>query len=252
VGDPVAELTEAVLRARRGLRVHTERLASLLQKRNLLLPIGKPAPPGSLDVAFYCLPGPRGDKFCPLFTDDRILSAIGHQRGWKTNGGPLELVEWSGTTALKSALRWVEAGLIRGAVVNPFHPTALELLPDEIRGLLSGDASALRRHLLVLPIQPEEEIITRRLQKPLPKQLVKAVEGVIRSSPGHARFSVMEIASAERETLSLLLSITTEVPVDGAAYAEAVDRAVTGKIPPGYSHMDVMFEGAGTKHRRQR
>ncbi|MCK6459293.1 MAG: hypothetical protein L6Q95_05295 [Planctomycetes bacterium] len=251
MGDPVAELTEAVMNAQRGLRVHTERLASLLGKHKLLLPIAKPVPTGSLDVAFHCLPGPRGDPFCPLFTDDRSLSAVGHRRGWKTNGGPLELLEWSGATALESALRWVEGGLIRGAVLNPFHAAALELLPDEMRGLLTGDPTALRRHLQALPIQPEEEIITRRLQRPLPKELVDAIQGVIRSSPGLSRFSVTEVVSAERDEPSLLLSISTEVPVDGPACAAAVDRAVTGRIPSGYSHMDVMFDGAGTKQRRR-
>ncbi len=246
MGDPVAELTEAVMKAKRGLRVHTERLAALLPKHKLLLPLGRPVPAGTLDVAYHGLEEPNGGRFCPLFTEDQILSAAGHHRRWKTSGGPLMQLEWSGDVALRNALDWIEGGAIQGVALNPFHPSALELLPDEVRGLLSRDPGALRRHLLVLPIQPEEKLITRWVQTPLPKPLVEAVKGLVRSRRELARFSFMEVVSAERDAPSLLLTIDTTVAVDGPAYAEAVQRAVAGKIPPAYSHIDVMFMGAGT------
>jgi hypothetical protein len=252
VDEPLGDLTKAVMRARRGLSADTKLLASLLPDHKLFLPLGKPVPAGSLAVAYHAVPGPQGDKFCPLFTDDRILALVGQRRGWKTEAGPLELAELSGTQALKLALDWAEDGQIRGAVLNPFHAAALELSPDEMRGLLSGDPRALRRHLQALPIQPEEKFITRRPEGGLPKEFVEAIERLVRSTPGLGRFSIIEIVSAERDAPSLLLAIHTTVAVDGPTCAEAVDRAITGKVPPRYSHVDVKFEGAGTKQRPRR
>lgn len=250
--EPLGELTKAVMQARRGLSADTKLLASLLPNHKLFLPLGKPVSAGSPTIVYHALEGPQGGKFCPLFTDDRILALLGHHRGWKTEARPLELAEFSGTQALKLALDWAEDGQIRGAVLNPFHPTGLELTPEEMRGLLSGDPRALRRHLQALPIQPEEKFITRRPEGGLPKGFVEAIERLIRSTPGLGRFSIIEIVSNERDAPSLLLAIDTKVPVDGPTCAAAVDRAITGKVPPRYSHVDVKFEGAGTKQHPRR
>ncbi len=250
--EPLGELTKAVMQARRGLSADAKLLASLLPNHKLFLPLGKPVSADRPTIVYHAVQGPQGDKFCPLFTDDRILALVGHRRGWKTEAGPLELAEFSGTQALKQALDWAEDGQIRGAVLNPFHPTALELTPEEMRGLLSGDPRALRRHLKALPIQRDEKFITRKPQGDLPKRFVEAVEQAIRSRSEFAHFSLVEVVSAERDAPSLLLSIHTKVAVDGPTCAEAVDRAITGTVPPKYSHVDVMFVGAGTKQQPRR
>ena len=55
------DLTDAVRRARRGLRKDTSRLIETLRTHHLVLPLARPIPAGSAEIAVFLVQGPAGD-----------------------------------------------------------------------------------------------------------------------------------------------------------------------------------------------
>ncbi len=250
------DLTEAVARARTGVMREVGLFCSLLDSHALVLPLAQPVPgekaaaaavrtagPDGASIQLHLVSGPKGEKICPMFTEDSILSRVGRHFGWTTGGGPLEMIQLGAKSALELALDMAGNGAIAGSVINPFDKTALDLTPEELRDLLRSDQRALRRRLRDLPIQKNEQFITREPSQPLP-ELARALEAVLAVHPELVGYTCVEVVSAERDQPVLLVSLQTRGDVDQGRIAEEAARAVEGKYPASYENLDLMFTSA--------
>jgi len=147
-------LTDAVADARRGSADGLSRLVALWHEVDVVLPLSEPLI-GKI-VRVHLAPGRGGKPFMPIFTDGRILRRTAEHYGWRTDGDSIERVQVSAVVTLRMALAFVRSGTAEGAVINPGDPSALDLHPDEIEGILAKDPRPLIERLSRLPI-PEDK-----------------------------------------------------------------------------------------------
>jgi hypothetical protein len=158
---------------------------------------------------------------------------------WKTEAGPLEICEMPAKTALEFALQLTDEGKVHGAVLNPFHPTGFKLTGSEIRSLLKRD---LNQYLDSQPIRPGEHFITREPTRPLPSELLQALDAFVAITPEIQRYHFLEVVSAERERPILLLTINIKQKVDEQSLVHKLTTVLEGKLSSPYEYLDIRFE----------
>jgi hypothetical protein len=190
----VKDLGAILTLARRGAPDAIDELAATLLDRELYVPLAKPIV--ERDIAVHLLSGPLGEKLLPLFTEERILSHTGHRLQWRTGGVDLQWMHRTGQEALEMALASIERGTVYGAAINPYHETALDLRPEEVRDLLHRKGDRLRRRLSAFPVRGDHAFFTGREREPGPKEAHEALEAYV---AGHSQIDRFVLAGADVE-----------------------------------------------------
>ena len=251
---PPNDLIKAVVRARRGLRQDVKLLVDAIAHESFFIPLTKSLAdqaqgdqvvlkPDQI-IATRLLPKEEtGEKFVPLFTEPKILEPFQKAFGWKTEDGPLEYLGISGMEAFQFALKFIEDSRAAGIVINPFHPSGLELGPREVKSIAQGQPIPLVRYLEDLPLQPGEKFLSGKPSTPPPADLVKEVESFLAGRPQVLGYEFLQVFNPERDVEPhLLLNIRTRAKGTGMEFLRRKLLASLTVKPPPPGYMDVTFD----------
>jgi hypothetical protein len=246
-GDEAAELaadlTSAVIRARRGFRRDVASLVEAAPKGQLFVPLMRrieDVPVGvetelgaELSIAPHILydEDRRGHMVC--FTRPEFVEAAAKEIDLRTDGGELEYCTLPSAVVLEIALEVVDGTRVVGLLVNALHESELILRRHEVASIAQGKAIPLVGYVSEIPFSTDEKRLIAKLDGPPPEELVDAVESVLSSRPAPPKYGLHRTFSPERDlephfTLNL---ITEDHNVD-SNLARDLSLALEGKLPP--------------------
>jgi hypothetical protein len=251
--DPLRDLTDVILAARRGLRRDVALLVEKLDDGELLLPLSKSVPGAThgadheltADVTIqpHLLVDEEGQAFCTAFTHPDIIHPVVEKVGWTTDGNALEFAAVPARVALDLSLQVIDDENVVGLVLNPMHESELMLRRSEIGSILQGRALPLVGYVQQIPLQDFEETLVAEGAEPPPAALVEAVERCVVESDDLVGFELLSTFNADRD-LEPHLTLTVR-PAKTDIDFEAVTRRLVERIgdlvpPPGY--IDIVFD----------
>ena len=245
-------LTEAVARAKSGLRRDVAALLEALDGTELLVPISKQPPDardgeqmeldGELTLSPHLLPDASGEPFAALFTHTAPLDPIVQALGWTTDGEQLKVCSLPARLALEMAREVLRDARVRGLVIDPGAPSELGLSRDELESLMSGRPIPLLAYVRDIPEDERERTLIAEEGEPLPEALVEALDTWLDSSDEVQGYRVDRTFNPDRDLephLTLTVLVTDDA--DRRALFQSVTEVIEGKVPPpGY--LDVLFE----------
>ena len=246
------DLTSIIVIARRGLRRDVKILCDALPKGKLSIPLAltiAATPDGKVltwrdKICAHIISHPKEKNkvYTVLFTKDEIIKPHIEALKWKTSDGPLQILELSAKDALEYCLQLIDEKQAVGLIINPFHESALELTPSELRSLVKGEPVPLVHHLRDLPIQEGEKIDMCEPSTPPPIELIGTIKKYINSHPDIRDYKIFQMFNADRDIephLALKLSLEGKSS-NHQEIVHEITLAIEGKVPsPGY--IDIMF-----------
>lgn len=250
--DELDDLTEAVRRARRGLRSDVQVLVDQLPHGELLVPLAEDideAPEGErieleqeLTLRPHMVLDEEHNMYCVAYTRSDLMEPMRQQLGWTTSGGELKFCSVPAQFVLDMALQVIDDEEVFGLVLNAGSDEELMLRRDEVGSLAQGQALPLVGYVSELPEVPGEETRVVEDAEPLPAALYAALDEAVRALPDLVAAEVQTTFNPERDrephpTIKLRLK---RHDADRHQLAESVmDRVGPHVPPPGY--VDVIF-----------
>ncbi|HLV21785.1 MAG TPA: enhanced serine sensitivity protein SseB C-terminal domain-containing protein [Polyangiaceae bacterium] len=248
-----ADLTNAVLTARRGLRRDVQVLIDALEQGELLVPLAEPIPEaahgerveleGEMKIVPHVLLDPEGHVYCTAFTRGELIGPVADALSWTTASEELEYCVLPAPVALDMALQVIDEQVVLGLVLNPTAPSELLLRRSELASILQRTALPLVGYVREIPAQEDERTLIAEPADPPPPELVEAIAAVVEAAPEVTSFVLRRTFNAERDlephlTLSLRLA---DADADRQALTERITGVVEDKLPPpGY--IDILFD----------
>lgn len=248
-----SRLTQAVLRARTGLRRDVAALLEALEDEELLVPLARDVPntpegervelPSELTVTPHVLPDSEGNLFAVLFTHPEPIEPIVAALEWDTDGEPLKVCGLPARLALELARDLLSDERIAGLVIDPGAESELCLSKAELGNLLAGRAVPLVGYVQHIPGQELERTLVAEPGEPPPPAFIEALDRVLGELGATIVGHRLERTFNPDRDLEPHLTLTLQV-ADGADRPELF-RRITGALdgivpPPGY--LDVLFE----------
>lgn len=249
----IVDATEAVLAARRGLRRDVAGLIQALDQAALIVPLAKPiegvdlgtlAEVGEeLSLSPHLLFDESRVGYVAVFTQSELLERATTVVHWTTGDDPLEYCTLPAAVVLELALALVDGQRVRGMLVNPFHDSELILHRHELASIAQGRPLPLVGYVADIPPGEEEGRLIAEMDAPPSIEITTAIERVLAETSTELTYGIHRTFNPERDlephlTLNVLAG---EAPVDRAALAARLGKALDGKLPPpGY--IDIVFD----------
>ncbi|MFO7180169.1 MAG: SseB family protein [Pseudomonadota bacterium] len=246
-------MTQAVLRARSGLRRDVAALLDALEGEELLVPLARDLPntpegervelPAELKIAPHVLPDGEGQLFAALFTHPEPLEPIVAALEWDTEGQPLKVCGLPARLALELARDLMSDERIAGLVIDPGAESELCLSRTELGNLLAGRAVPLVGYVQHIPGSEIERTLVAEPGDPPPPAFVEALDRVL------AELGTAIVGHRLERTFNpdrdlephLTLTLTVDESADRPELFRRITKALDGTVPPpGY--LDVLFE----------
>ncbi len=246
------DLTDAVRRARRGLRSDVQALVERLSDGELLVPLAEDiedAPEGErieieqeLTFRPHMILDEEHNMYCVAYTRPEFMETMRAQLGWTTSGEELKFCSVPAQFVLDMALQVIDEQEVFGLVINAGAEDELLLRRDEIGSLAQGQALPLVGYVSELPESLGEGTQVVAGAAPLPDALHAALAEAVQAHDELSGADVEVTFNPERDrephpTITLRLA---RHDVDRHVLAEAVMERVAPHVPPpGY--VDVLF-----------
>jgi hypothetical protein len=244
-------LTDALERARSGLRRDVAALLESFEGQELLVPIAKnvaDVPDGEqveleqeLKLSPHLLPDASGEPFAALFSHTDPLEPIVDALGWTTEGEPLKVCRLPARVALEVAQNLLGDSRVRGLVIDPGAPSELGLTRAELTSLLAGRPIPLLGYVENIPEELDRTLIAEAGDPP-PPGLVSALDAWLAATDAVSGYRLDRTFNPDRD-LEPHLTLTLQVSADAdrRELFQGVTSAVANELPPpGY--LDVLFE----------
>lgn len=253
-GEPAAGITDAVARAKRGTRSDVAALVDALRDGELHVPlaravddvpVGDPVPlPEELSLTPHVLAEEGGGLYCAVFTDPAILMPLERQLGWKTDGETLQYCTVPAVLALDMALQVMDEERVLGLVFNAMHATELVLDRREVGSIAKGKPLPLVGYVQHIAADTEASTLVAEPDSDPPRELVDAIEHLVRTIPEIESYELLSTFNAERDLEPhLTLRVRTCGSPSYEVLAQRIIAELEGKVPPpGY--IDIVFDAA--------
>jgi hypothetical protein len=246
------DLTEHLVRARRGLRSDVVPLAQALGDGRVLVPLQKPIPDvnvgvevelqGDLTLSPHLLLDSDDLAYVVVFSRPELLEEMASHMGWQTAGGPLEFCALPGRVALDVALELVDGENVVGLLFDPMASSELMLQRHEIASLAQGRALPLVGYVAQIPPAPDEKTLVAELDEPPPPEMAAAIEAAVAGMEPPPVWRLTRTFNAERDLEPhWTLVLTGGTPEELVPVADTIAAGLEGRLPPpGY--IDILFD----------
>jgi hypothetical protein len=249
------DLTPYVAQARRGLRRDVKALADVLSKGKFFVPLAKqleaiPPAVGNVltkpyPIHVHTLTHPETKTLAyPLFTKLEFLAPLETDFGWKTDGGVLRYSAVPPKTVFDLILPDLESGKLECALINPFHPTMLQLEYQEVRVLANNQPIPLVHYLKELPVQAGEKFIAGAPAVKPSRELVDTIRAFVSSHQGLNGYDLFQMFNAERDIEPhLALNLYSKQGENEPEIAREMILAIQERIPA-MKYIDILFNSS--------
>lgn len=250
------DATEAVARARSGLRRDVAGLVQALDQAALIIPLARTmegVDVGSLEevgeelsLSPHLLFDEHRVAFVAVFTRSELVEAATQQVGWTTDDGPLEYCTLPSAVVLELALALIDGERVRGMLLNPFHESELVLSRQEVASIAQAKPIPLVGYVEGIPAGEDEERLVSTMDAPPAPEITAAIEEILAEVGGGLSYGLHRTFNPERD-LEPHLTLNVRVAgsdVSRSSLAARLGAALDGKLPPpGY--IDIVFDDPG-------
>lgn len=249
--DTVSDLTALVREARKGLRSRVAAFEAALDDGVLYIPLAREiegttvGEVATMDRAFELVPHFLGDEagraVAVLFTNPRMLEAVGEDLNWQTDGAELSYCTLPARIACRMALDVIDGRQVLGLVLDAGNESELFLTRSELASIVAGKPVPLVGYVRELPPLDGEKVLVAEERAALPDAFREALERCLGSLPAVRGHTVSRTMNPERDLEPhLTLSLQTESDADRGEITRTVIEAVGELVPPpGY--IDIVF-----------
>lgn len=251
-----ADLTEALLEARVGVKSQVQLLVDALTLAQVYIPLAEDLPDAPLNEALpfdgdltfrpHMILNEDESIFAVAFSEPDLAQAMQNALGWATSNEELKFICVPAHVAFELCSSVVDGEQVSGLVFNPGTDAELVLLPDEAASLAQGTAIPLVGYVADLPADDDGTTEEVKGADPPPAALIEALSAAKDRIAELVDVSVMTTFNPERDRephLTITLTVIGRHGLDRQALADDVMEQAAEHVPaPGYA--DIVFVDA--------